>query len=52
MPARVFVWLVLITIAAAGLTVGAAQAFGWPMAALGLVFAGAALATRLWMDRK
>lgn len=52
MPARVIVSLILITIAAAGLTIGAAQIIGLPMAMLGLVFTAAALGVRLWMDRK
>ena len=52
MPARVIVWLILITIAAAGLTIGAAQIFGLPLAVLGLVFASAALSLRLWIERK
>lgn len=52
MPARVIVWLILIVIAAAGLTIGAAQIFGLPMALLGLIFAGAALGVHLWMDLK
>jgi|GEM_PF-2566864 len=52
MPARVIIWLILITIAAAGLTIGAAQLFGLPLAILGLIFAAAALAFRLWIDRK
>ena len=52
MPARVIVWLVLIVIAAAGLTIAAAQLFGVPLAVLGLIFTGAALALRLRMDRK
>jgi hypothetical protein len=52
MPARVIIWLILIVIAAAGLTIGAAQIFGVPLAALGLTFAGGALAFRLWIERK
>ncbi len=47
MPARVFVSLLLIVIAAAGLTVAVAVWLGWPLAALGLVFAIAALLVRL-----
>lgn len=52
MPARVILWLILIVILAAGLTIAAAQAFGVPIAVLGVVFTGAALALRLRMDRK
>ncbi|WP_158623183.1 hypothetical protein [Pseudorhodobacter sp. E13] len=52
MPARVLIWLLLIVILAAAATVLAAQIFGLPMAVLGVVFAGAALGLRLWMDRK
>lgn len=52
MPARVFIWLILIVIAAAALTIAAAQFLGLPFALLGLFFAGAALGLRLWMDPK
>ena len=52
MPARVVVSLVLIAILAGGLTVLAAQRFGFPLAILGLLAAGGALALRLWMDRR
>ncbi|MGO4908152.1 hypothetical protein ACEN2J_07440 [Pseudorhodobacter sp. W20_MBD10_FR17] len=52
MPARLIVWLILITIAAAGLTVLAAQTLGLPLALLGLVFAGASLGVQIWMGRK
>jgi uncharacterized membrane-anchored protein len=52
MPARLIVWLILITIAAAGVTILLAQNLGLPLALLGLVFAGAALAVRIWMGRK
>lgn len=52
MPARVIVWLILIVITAAGLTIAAMQAFGLPIALAGLGFTFAALALRLWMDRR
>jgi hypothetical protein len=52
MPARVLISLLLIVIAAAGLTIAAAFAFGVPIALAGIIFAGAALGLRLWMDRK
>jgi hypothetical protein len=52
MPARVLVWLLLIVIVAGAATVLAAQVFGLPMALLGIGFAAAALAARLWIDRK
>ncbi|EEW23982.1 hypothetical protein [Rhodobacter ferrooxidans] len=52
MPARTFVSLLLIVIAAAGLTLLAAQRIGLPLAALSLVAVLAALALRLWMDKR
>ncbi|WP_323008005.1 hypothetical protein [Pseudorhodobacter sp.] len=52
MPPRVILWLFLIVIFAAGLTIAAAQWLGLPTALLGLGFAGASLALRLRMDRK
>lgn len=52
MPAKTLVSLLLIVIAAAGFTVLAAQQIGLPMAAFGLVAALAALALRVWMDKK
>lgn len=51
MPARAMIWLILIVILAGGATVLVAQFLGVPIALLGLVFAGAALGLRLWMDR-
>jgi hypothetical protein len=52
MPARVLVSLILIAILAGGATILAAHFLGFPMALLGLFFAGAALALRLWMGRR
>ena len=52
MPARVVVWLVLIAMVAGGLTILAAQRVGFPLALLGLLAVGGALALRVWMDRK
>ncbi|MDT8854149.1 hypothetical protein RNZ50_03685 [Paracoccaceae bacterium Fryx2] len=52
MPARVFVSMLLIVIAAAGLTILAAVNLGVPMAAFGLVAVLAALGLRLWLDRR
>jgi hypothetical protein len=52
MPARVIVWLILITIAAAGATILAAQMLGLPFALLGVFFAAAALGLQVWMNRK
>lgn len=52
MPAKTFVSLLLIVIAAAGLTVLAAINFGLPIAVIALAAAIAALAVRVWMDRK
>lgn len=52
MPARVIITLILLTIAAAGLTVALAHFFDIPMPYLGLVFVGAALAARLWGGAK
>lgn len=52
MPARVIVWLILIAIIAAGVTLLATQFFGFPLALLGLIAASGALAVRVWMDRK
>jgi len=52
MPARVVFSLALIAIVAGGVTVLAAQFAGLPLALLGLVAAGAALALRLWMMRR
>jgi hypothetical protein len=48
MPARVFIWLILSVIAAAGVTIVATQAFGLPMALMGVGSVGTALAFRLW----
>ncbi|MDZ4095604.1 MAG: hypothetical protein U1D35_11955, partial [Paracoccaceae bacterium] len=52
MPARVLVSLVLIAVVAGGLTVLAAQIFNLPFALLGLFAALAALAFRLWIDKR
>ncbi|WP_156209463.1 hypothetical protein [Pseudorhodobacter wandonensis] len=52
MPARVFVYLILISIVAAGLTILAAQTLGLPIALLGVVFAAASLALQIWMTRR
>jgi hypothetical protein len=51
-PARLIVTLVLIALFAGGATVLAAYALGLPIAALGLAFALAALALRLWIQRR
>jgi drug/metabolite transporter superfamily protein YnfA len=52
MPARTFVSLLLIVIAAAGATIFAASQIGIPFAALGLVAVVASLALRVWIDRR
>jgi len=52
MPAKAIASLLIVVIIAAGATIGLAQWLGLPMAILGVVAALAALALRLWMDRR
>jgi hypothetical protein len=52
MPARVFVYLILITIVASGLTILAAHTLGIPFALLGVVFAATSLALQIWLTRR
>ena len=52
MPAKVMFSLILIAIAAGGLTVLAALYLGWPLALVGLAAACASLALRLRGLRK
>lgn len=52
MPAKALVSLLLLVIAAAGLTILAAQAIGVPMAVFGLLAVLAALALRVRIDKR
>ena len=52
MPAKAIASLLIVVIIAAGATIGLAQWLGLRMASLGVVAALAALALRLWMDRR